>query len=263
MGQFTNWIARKIPRKISSNSSVILTVMSIVGIGLTCYTAYKAGQKVNDKLEEIYESCEEGEEPTAKEIAKVVAPLFVPVIFAALGTGTCVVANYFIEANRLAASGAACALYKDSYDRYHKYASEVIGEEKDHEIREKVANEQAEERMRNHVFRDNEITIDDLEGELFYEPLSSRYLITSKQKVADSVNRMNEEMIGGREIYKSLNEWYAYLGLRSTDIGHELGWNTDAMMEVSFNEHYMDTGRKVVIISYLIPPTYGYNNLYG
>jgi hypothetical protein len=64
-------------------------------------------------------------------------------------------------------------------------------------------------------------------------------------------------------MYISLNEFYAEIGLKPTDIGYDLGWNIDDG-EIDFDTHAIiaDDGRPCIVITYNVAPKYNFNKLF-
>ena len=64
------------------------------------------------------------------------------------------------------------------------------------------------------------------------------------------------------EMYVSLNEFYMELGLPTTDIGDEVGWSVDTMIEPDFSTQITDDGRPCVVLSYLAAPCHEFRKLF-
>ena len=65
------------------------------------------------------------------------------------------------------------------------------------------------------------------------------------------------------EMYLSLNEFYYALGLRSTVLGNELGWNiSDGLLDIHYSSQIADDGRPCLVLEYRIAPRYDYAKNY-
>ena len=64
------------------------------------------------------------------------------------------------------------------------------------------------------------------------------------------------------EMYISLNEFYWEIGLDSTEIGDELGWNIDnGLIELTFSSQLSRDGVPCLVVNYRIAPKYGYASM--
>ena len=67
---------------------------------------------------------------------------------------------------------------------------------------------------------------------------------------------MNNQV--NNHIYASLNDLYAFMGLSSTEVGDDLGWNGDKLLEVSFSSHLAPDGDPCLAVYFTVPPKPNY-----
>ena len=66
-----------------------------------------------------------------------------------------------------------------------------------------------------------------------------------------------------KDDYISLTDLYQELGLSSTEMGDDLGWNSDeGMIEVDFSSALANDGTPCLVIGYNYAPRFDYRNLY-
>ena len=74
------------------------------------------------------------------------------------------------------------------------------------------------------------------------------------------INDMNAQLLS--QDYISLNEFYYDLGLDSTAMGDELGWNTlYGLMDVSFSSQITKDGRPAIVLNYRVAPRYDFSKM--
>ena len=87
-----------------------------------------------------------------------------------------------------------------------------------------------------------------------------RYFYSDKNTIDAIQNRLNAKMLGEVRGEISLNEFYDELGLECTDMGYDIGWNVDELIELDFVPVFAPDGKPCASISYLTRPKYGYSD---
>jgi hypothetical protein len=60
-------------------------------------------------------------------------------------------------------------------------------------------------------------------------------------------------------MYVSLNDFYYEIGLRSTAMGDDLGWNIDkGLIELGFSTQLSEDGSPCLVVDYQVAPMYNY-----
>jgi len=93
---------------------------------------------------------------------------------------------------------------------------------------------------------------------LCYESVSGRYFKSDIDKIKKAENELNRRML--REGCISLTEFFNEIGLTSTTISDELGWNIDkGLIELYFSSQLSDDGTPCIVVDYETMPTYKFN----
>lgn len=134
---------------VVKHKSLILKVLGIAGIGLAVADAAIQGPKAQEALEQAQE--EKGEEPlTTLEKVKVAGPILArPIALGAAGVAS-LCTGYNIQVKELTKNCANLAtaynglqagakVIQENSNAYQEAAKEVVGEEKEKEIKEKAA----------------------------------------------------------------------------------------------------------------------------
>ena len=88
---------------------------------------------------------------------------------------------------------------------------------------------------------------------LFFDPLSGKTFISSREKVLLAVIALNRRILDS--FWVSVNEWYEELGLDSSgNLGESMGWNIDNMVDIDLATDVTSDGRECLTIIYLKNP---------
>ena len=225
------------------NTPTILTWIGGIGVVATAITAVKATPKALAALDEA--KSEKGEELTKFEVAKTVAPIYVPTITMSAATIACIFGANVLNKRKQASLISAYALLEHSYKGYRNKVVELYGKEGDAKVKEEIAKDD---------YKETDIQVE--EGkELFYDAFSRRYFESTIEKVQSAQYQINRDLI--MRDYATLNEYYEYLGIPTIDGGDALGWSTsmnfDAYWQVwiDFGHHKttMDDGLECHVIT--------------
>lgn len=249
-------------QKVNKNSPKILTAASCIGmtgtIILTAKVAPKAKKAWDDKKEEIKERRETLNEEISKpkeifEEVKAVTPYYLPVAIMGGTSIACSVGSYKISAKRITAYASAYEVARQSLVDYKAKTKEVVGEKKEKEIEGAIAADKVKENPpSNEVIMDDGLT-------LCYDAMSGRYFRSSAEKIRQVVNELNKRLI--TEMYVSMNDLYYELGIPSTRLGDEMGWNVDDMIEVNFNSILAPNDEPCLVLDYSCCPRYDFRGL--
>lgn len=245
--------ARMAQARIIENSPAILTGLGCVGMVTTVIFAVKATPRaielIQDKAEEIDDERpiyldEAVEKIGVKEAVKASWELYIPAV--AMGTISiaCLIGAQRINATRNAALAGLYSVAEKTLTDYQAKVVEKIGEKKEGEIREEVAKEQVkgtESSLENVVF-------DGTGKHLVYDTLSGRYFRSDANEIQAAINQCNKQMID--EIFLDLNEYYIALGLNQVQIGNDLGWNSDRLIDVNFAATVAPNGEPCIVLDY-------------
>ena len=170
---------------------------------------------------------------------------------------SCIVGASRVNAKRNAALATAYSLSETAFSDYKEQVIETIGEKKESEVQDKVA----KKKLENESVVNKEVFITDKGNSLCYDSVSGRYFYSDVEAIKKAENELNKRMMS--EMYLSLNEFYYALGLRSTVLGNELGWNiSDGLLDIHYSSQIADDGRPCLVLEYRIAPRYDYAKNY-
>lgn len=239
--------ARRTGASLVKHSPTVLTVLSCTGVISTVAFAIRATPKAElmiDKLREEYD----GEPIPKAELAKAVAPVYIPT-----GLMVCVTIGCIIGANRISSKRNAvlASLYSASemaLKQYQEKVIEKIGEKKAQEVRDEIA----ADCLRDHPIRDKEVIMTGKGQSLCYDSLSGRYFLSDYELVRRVENTINRQIL--TDMWATLNDVYYELGLSSIDLGKYIGWNVDHPLRFEFSSQVAEDGRPCLVIGYETEP---------
>lgn len=235
------------------HSPEILTGIGIAGMITSTVLAVKATPKALKICEVLKEDIEE---PTKMEYFKATWKCYIPATLTGVTSIACLIGANSVNMKRNAALATAYKLSETALIDYKQKVVETIGERKEKNIREKVAEEQL---IKNPVTK-SEVIITEKGNTLCYDTISGRYFKSDIDRIKKAENELNRRLM--REMYISLNEFYDDLGLSHTSMGDELGWNLDnGLIDLDFSSHIADDGTPCIVINYSIAPNYNYYKL--
>lgn len=247
--------AIKIAEKlIIDNSPTILTAVGVVGVGGTAVLAHRAGYAY--AVDVMGQAAEGKTEPDNNvTIVKRNWRKYVPAVGAgALTVGAVVGANR-ISASRTVALGAAYALTNDKFAEYRDKVEEKLGVKKSEAIKTDIA----QDRVNANPPPQNLIVTG--QGKVLCLDLwSMTYFESDMESIRKAVNDINIQIMNSQ--YASLSDFYAKLGIEPGRMSDELGWNTDSMLEVSYNSVLKDDSIPVLTIDFEHEPIRGYGKVY-
>lgn len=249
-------VAKNVQTFMVKRSPEILTGLGIAGMFTTVVLAVKATPKALRNIEQLEE---EGLIPIPKiEIVKSCWKCYIPAAVMGLTSAACLIGATSVSARRTAALAAAYQISETALTEYREKVVETIGEKKEKLVREKIS----EDRVEKQPVTKSEVFITNKGDTLFLEPLSKRYFKSDIELIRKAENRINKEIIQGISGYVSLNEFYDEIGLDHTDLGDDLGWNVDKLIDIEFDPTKTDDEKPCLAIHYLNPPKYKYDNLF-
>lgn len=241
----------------SKHSPEILIGVGIAGMFSSVVMAVKATPKVYSTIEKEKEirrlECEP--ELTKLDIVKMSWKPYLPATIMFGCSTACIIGANSVNAKRNAVLTAACHVSERALAEYRDKVVEVIGEEKEKEIRDKVS----KSRMEKDPVTNNTVIL--AKGEtLCYDTISGRYFNSDVDKIKKAENELNHILITGD--YCSLNEFYDMLDIPATEMGSAVGWNVkDGLVEIYFSAQIADNGQPCVVMNFDIQPTYNFDSM--
>ena len=243
---------------VSKHSPELLTGIGIAGMITTTVLAVRATPKamklIDAKKDEMELSVDE--KLTAVETVKATWKCYIPAAVTGVTSVACLIGASSVNARRNAALATAYNLSATALSEYKEKVIETIGEKKERDVRDKVA----EERLKKEPVNNSAIIVSGNGTTRCFDTITKRRFISDIEKINRIVNELNRRMVNGED-YISLNEFYYELGLDDVSIGDELGWNvTTGLIELDFSAQLDTDGTPCIVIDYTVAPKRGYNH---
>lgn len=241
------------------HSPAILTGIGITGMITATVMAVKATPKALDLLNEIKE-VNEGKDISKKEYGKEivtkVAPVYIPTVLVSGLSIACIISANSVSQKRTAALATAYTLSENALKEYQEKVIETIGEKKEKEVRNKIAQDNLD---RNPV-ANREVIITTRGNTLCFDPQSGRYFTSDIDTLKRVETELNHRLLS--EMYISLNDYYYEIGLRGTEDGDDRGWNiNDGYIEFDFSSLLAEDGRPCLNVGFRVAPRLDLRNV--
>ena len=238
------------------NSPALLTGVAVAGVIGTFLLTDHAAVRANHILADAYDHDEIPKDLPPAEKAKIHLKLtwkeYIPPIAIVGITITAIVSANTISTRRTAAIVSAYSVAETMIDKYKEKVTEVVGEEQATKIKEAVA----KDRVTNHPPKQTEIVITGTGDVLCYDPLSDRYFQSNNDKIQRAVNEINQRIF--RQMSASLNELYSELGMKPTQMGESVGWNTDNFVDIAPDSTLTEDNIPCLVMDFRTLPTATY-----
>lgn len=251
-------ITEKIIKFVVDNSSTILTGVAVVGTIGTAILASKATLTAQEIIAYESEEAEIRDEPplTRKEKFVHVLPCYIPTLIVGGLTIGAIIGADRIANRRMAALAAAYSLSERAYNEYKDKVVEKIGLGKERAVRDEVAKAQ----VQKNPYSEHKVIIGEDPQQLFLDAYSGRYFMSSMDVLRRAENELNHHLIHFQ--YASLSDFYAKIGLASTLLSEEVGWNADRLVELTFTPTISDDDRSCMVVSFQVAPVRSYYKNY-
>lgn len=246
-------IIKGIKASISRHSPEILTGIGIAGMITTTILAVKATPKAI-KLIEAEKQAKHVDALSPVDTVKTVWKCYIPAAMTGVSSIACLIGSNAINAKRNAALTTVYTLSEMARNEYKEKVIETIGEKKERTIKEKVD----AERIKKDPVSKKEVIITEKGTTLCYDHVFGRYFKSDIDIINRAMNKINREIV--INMYASLNDFYAELGLSPVEMGYDLGWNIDdGTIEIEPSSQLADDGTPCLVIDYNISPKYNYS----
>lgn len=220
-------VAKGVQRSARKSSPMILIGLGIGGFVATAILTGKASIKAEEVLKEKKESISKKEGCDVEEVklsvedtVKATYKYFIPPVIAGIASTVCILGSNSIHLKRTAALASAYEIAQVGIREYKDSVVEIVGKEKEKEIREKTA----EKKIVKSAPASQTVILG--EGDYWcLDDLTGKKFRTNKNKIDAAFNTINARIY--HDNYASLNELYEELGAPRCDLGDLLGWNND------------------------------------
>lgn len=250
-------LTRGVKLFVSNHGPEIATALSVAASINTAVLASKASVKAHEEIKLAEEELGGPlEERKARIIfrARLVWRTYIPTLISGAATITLIIASNRLSSKRQAAIASVLASTQGYLSNYKDSIKEVLDEETALKVKEKVAQKTVD----TSPAKASKAVIFGNGDTLVFEPLSGRYFYSNRNLIDAAVNSANSLCIKNFSI--SLNEFFNELGLDEVGIGEQLGWNTDNLIEVSYDAVIADDNQPAISICYDTEPTAKFNH---
>lgn len=242
-------------RKLKKFSPTILSCFGAAGVVGTSVLAVKATPKALRKIRSDSKYAHNDPDAYTKlEAFQSAWFYYVPSVVMGAATIVCIFGANILNKHQQAAITSAYALINDAYQDYKNKLKELYGEDAHRKIMEAIAVEKANDvyMASTGLIEGSSLDFDEHDPDdnrLFYDGYSKRYFESSINRVLQAEYYLNRDFaIGG---YRSVNDFYEFLGIAPIDGGDEIGWDiATGLSWIDFN-HYktvLDDGLEVCVI---------------
>lgn len=234
---------KNISNIIERNSTVILTGLAVTGTISTAILAVEATPKAMRIIEKA--KCE-----TNLEKIKVAWKCYIPAGLVCATTIGCIIGANAINNRKNAALAGLYSLAQSTFKEYQEKVIQTIGENKERKVRDDIDSDRI---IKNPPSTD---FIYSGTGEvLCYDVFTGRYFNSEIEKIKKIVNELNRRLM--TEMFISLNDFHFELGLGSTSLGDNLGFDLDdGLLEVKFSSQLTEEGRPCLVLNYEVHSKY-------
>ena len=250
-GKLTN-IINNTKNFLSKHSPEILVGIGVTGMVTSTVLAVKATPKAMILLEQAKE--EKGDVLTPIETVKAAWKPYIPAVLLSVASISCIIGASAVNTKRNAALATAYAISERSLLTYRDKVIETIGEKKEKEIKEKIAQDEVD----NKPVSNSQVIITSKGNTLCMDNITRRYFRSDLDKVKKVINELNRQMI--TQNYVSLNEFYYAVGMDGIKNGSLLGWNvSDGLIELSCSTTLADNDEPCIVIDFETAPYYDFD----
>ena len=236
---------------VEDNAPHILTGMSVVGTVSTAVMAAQATTKASKVLQDYRDTNELHEiQLHPRQQITLTWKVYIPAVLMGTATISCIIAAHTVGTRRQAALASAYSIAEKTLSQYQSKVVEVVGENKELQVREAVA----EEQLRETPLSTNQIVFLGDGDSLCFDTLSGRYFKTDLERLKKLENETNKMLI--HDTWVSVNDFYDILGLDPIKLGDLLGWSTDDLVEFKYQSKIADDGTPCLVLDYHVEPKF-------
>lgn len=250
-------LARRLGKLASANSPAILTAVGVTGTLTTAYLTGKATLKAAEIIAEEKSAHDEETCPklfTLKGQIELTWKEYIPAAGSLVLTIACIVAANRIGANRLAAVATAYSIAEKATVRYKDKVIETVGKKKEEVIRTAIAQDE----VSRHPIGSETVYVEGGGPDIFRDAWSGRYFNSTVERIDRAVNHVNHKI--NTEYSATLSDLYDLLGLEHTQESDYIGWNTDRLLDITYNWTSTPDERPCGVVWFNAEPNRGHNS---
>lgn len=231
---------------MGKHAPIILTSISVAGVVGTAICASHDTLMARNVLDQM---ADEEPDATRKEQVMRVAPCYIPTLLMGGATIACIIGAHAANTGKIAAYASAYSLAQEAASKYRDSVKEVVSKQEAEEIEKKYS----EGLTADHLPGDREILELDDGKQLCYDSMTGRYFRSDVETLRHIQNDLNHQLL--QEMWLSLNNFYYAAGLAPVNIGEELGWDSDHLIELRFTAILTSSGVPCVVVDFETRPT--------
>lgn len=231
---------------VKRNSPVILTALGVGGVVTTSYLVAKASFEAG-----VIITANENEEPPSEDFkerlterTKQVWRLYIPAGISGAATIACIIGSSKISGARVSAAATAYSLTDLAFSEYRDKVVEQIGKGKEQLIRDELA----QDKVNKNPVGGREVMLIGAGHVLCCELYTQRYFRSDMEALRRAQNDINMRINSDR--YVMLDEFYDILGLSHTSHSHEMGWDSDRLLDLHFSTVLSDANEPCLAFEY-------------
>lgn len=243
-------LAKKGATECKKSAPALMIFAGTILFGITIASSIKETRRAVEEEKEFTE------ETTTKDKVMTYGKIYAPTIAFGTASLVCVCAGNWMYVKRLGAIAAAYKITESAYKDYKDEVLEFIGEKKEKEVKDRVAQKRVNESTPNEI-------ADVKPGKtLCYDTVFGRYFESDIESIRQAVNQLNYELGHGAYNYISVNDFWEAIGLEPADMGDRLGWHSDfGLIEVTYSSTLTLDGVPCLAISYEVTPGYEFDKM--
>lgn len=241
-------IVRRAQKATADNAPTILTALGVTGLVTTAVLTGKASFKAAQVLEKEHHRLVDNEfEPLPSlERFKILLPdvwkLYIPAVGTGAVTIACIVSANHISTRRTAALASAYSIAQEGFREYKEKVLEKLGDKKEQEVRDEIAQDKVNKNPPSEVIFIGQGEV------LCLDQYSGRYFMGDLEAIRKAANDTNWQILNND--YASLTDFWDRLGLDSTSESDNIGWNTDAKLELEIGSAIAKDGRPCLAVGF-------------
>jgi hypothetical protein len=253
-------IVKRAQKATADNAPTILTALGVTGLVTTAILTGRASFKAAEVMAVNHHKLVDNEfEPLPTfEKVKIVFPdiwkLYLPAVGMGLVTGACIISANHVSTRRAAVLASAYSIAQEGFQEYKTKVIEKLGESKEQEVRDEIAQDRVNKNPPAEVYVLNEAEV------LVLDTHSGRYFKSTFETLKKAQNDTNYQILNSD--YASLTDFWDRIGLAKTAESDEIGWNTDARLEVEYGSAITEDGKPCITIGFQTIPVRGYWSLH-
>lgn len=261
--KFNKLNARNLKVQVHMHKPTIFTVVGIIGIGGSIYTAIKATPKALEVMAQAeaqkYNDISKDHTPTPDECkltllekTKCIWKLYLPCAVSSTAAITCFISANSINTKRLATMTTAYQLSETAFKRYKDEVIQTIGEKKEQTIQSNVRQKE----LNDNPISQKEVIFTSRGDTLIYEPLSGRYFKSDADQVKRAIDQLNHNRLNAMDAVITLNDFFEAVQLAEIDLGEIFGWYLDdGLVCIDFDSKVAEDGKTpCLVIAYTSNP---------